>query len=449
MTESKGGVAVLATTALVIVLVAARLPEVAGQQKGFVGVSGKQLMLQPPEGGSVVVDGIDYVADRNALLASLSTALSTNEELLVQVSILTSAHAQLRAQVQVIATEPPVETISNVSASWVCGHFQPAATSVRHVPSGFAQATLLAQDSTRLVTATSANETLIWDITDIDLAPRLLQTLKHNSTPLALAMTHGGTVLHVGLFNGSVEAWNVTSRPATFLTSTQLHSNAVTAFITPAEAFTPLLGASPNGPSHIFTASFDRTIRIWNTTQAKAFEPELIASFHSPEGAVSTLAFAEPSQRLYSGTVNYTINVWDVSQLSQPRLITTLHKHDGVVTSLIVNDDVTRLYSSGSFDGTILVWDIVPSVPVLIHTLRDHASSAYVMALAPSNRWLYAGGDRQVAVWDLTLSPPELIRTLQDQQGTVHTMALDDQAHRLFSTSTGRTIHTYPTNCFP
>ena len=71
-------------------------------------------------------------------------------------------------------------------------------------------------------------------------------------------------------------------------------------------------------------------------------------------GAVSSLALSGDGKRLFSGSQDTTIKVWD---LEINREAITLRGHSGPVSSLALSGDGKRLFS-GSYDKTIKVWDL-------------------------------------------------------------------------------------------
>jgi WD40 repeat protein len=76
----------------------------------------------------------------------------------------------------------------------------------------------------------------------------------------------------------------------------------------------------------------------------------------------------------------------------------TLRGHTAGVSSLALTADGNRLFS-GSFDGTVKVWDLEVGKAVL--TLPGHAGG-YGLALSVDGKTLFAGdGGGAIRVWDL------------------------------------------------
>jgi WD40 repeat protein len=56
----------------------------------------------------------------------------------------------------------------------------------------------------------------------------------------------------------------------------------------------------------------DSKVKIWDSRSG-----ELVHTFHGHTGLVSSLAFSPDGKRLYSGSRDTTVKVWDLTQLSQ------------------------------------------------------------------------------------------------------------------------------------
>ncbi len=62
----------------------------------------------------------------------------------------------------------------------------------------------------------------------------------------------------------------------------------------------------------VATGGEDGKVKIWDSRSGK-----LVLTFHGHTGLVSTLAFSPDGRRLYSGSRDTTVKVWDLTQLSQ------------------------------------------------------------------------------------------------------------------------------------
>jgi WD40 repeat protein len=151
----------------------------------------------------------------------------------------------------------------------------------------------------------------------------------------------------------------------------------------------------------------------------------------SCSSTLSSLAVAEG--RLFSGSYDGTIKVWDLNTLTE---VGTLAGHTDGVLSLAVAEG--RLYS-GSYDKTIKVWDL--NTLTEVGTLAGHTSSVAALAVAESK--LYSGStDKTIKVWDLnTLTE---VGTLAGHTDGVLSLAVAEG--RLFSGSYDKTIKVWDLN---
>lgn len=144
--------------------------------------------------------------------------------------------------------------------------------------------------------------------------------------------------------------------------------------------------------------------------------------------------------RLYSGSADNTIKVWDLGEDPLPvYAIGTLYGHNNEVICLMAKQG--RLFS-GSKDHTIKIWDIssesLPAFPLA--TLVGHSFSVYAMTLDESigqTRLFTGSGDKSIKVWSVNLKDESIssdsIATLVGHEHDIN--ALVTHQGRLFSGS--------------
>ncbi|CAI9753703.1 unnamed protein product [Fraxinus pennsylvanica] len=123
--------------------------------------------------------------------------------------------------------------------------------------------------------------------------------------------------------------------------------------------------ALPSGSEKLYSVSKDRTIRIWDCNSGQC------ASAVDLDGEVGCLISEGPW--LFAGLPNAikegAILAWKWGvEANIPELAATMKGHNGAVCSLLVGDN-TRLYS-GSSNNTIWVWDL--QMLQCMQTLHGH-----------------------------------------------------------------------------
>jgi F-box/WD-40 domain protein 7 len=123
---------------------------------------------------------------------------------------------------------------------------------------------------------------------------------------------------------------------------------------------------------------------------AKACKQEPVKSFACHGVAISAVAYDK--SRLFTGSFDSTIKVWQVERM---QCLDTLRGHHGRVLALLI--DRGKLFSA-SFDKTIKVWSL--DKLRCLATLRGHNDRVFTLASHRSG--LYSGSfDGSIRVWDL------------------------------------------------
>ena len=184
----------------------------------------------------------------------------------------------------------------------------------------------------------------------------------------------------------------------------------------------------------LYSGSFDRTIKIWNCST-----DTLIKTLTGHTSALVCLTISDG--KLYSGSFDNSIKVWNCSN---HKLITTLgvpeehdeegeyEGHTSPVFCLTINDG--KLYS-GSMDETIKVWDC--STNKLITTLTEHTGTVYRLRIHGGK--LYSTAGKGIKVYDC--SDDTLITTLEDHTASVICLEIHDG--KLYTGSSDKTINVY------
>ncbi|MFD3499912.1 AAA family ATPase [Streptomyces sp. NPDC058678] len=214
---------------------------------------------------------------------------------------------------------------------------------------------------------------------------------------------------------------------------------------------TPLLGHtgavyltsfSPDGRT-LATASYDRTVRLWNVTDPTRPKP-LGKPLTGHTSWVSSAVFSPDGHTLASAADDGTIRLWDVRDPRHPKpLGKPSTGHDGTIYLVAFSPDGRTLASVGE-DRTVRLWDVAdPSRPKALDVLAGHSAAVRSVAFGPDGRTLATGGDDDtVRLWDVAdprharaLGPP-----LTGHTDLVHYVAFRPDGRTLASGSADNTV---------
>ncbi|MCZ9350345.1 hypothetical protein NGM36_11165 [Streptomyces mutabilis] len=214
---------------------------------------------------------------------------------------------------------------------------------------------------------------------------------------------------------------------------------------------TPLLGHtgavyltsfSPDGRT-LATASYDRTVRLWDVSDPARPEP-LGRPLTGHTSWVSTAVFSPDGRTLASASDDGTIRLWDVSDPGEPRRLgDPLPGRGGTVYLLAFSPD-GRTLASAHDDHAVRLWDVAdPGRPKAVDTLTGATAAVRSVAFSPDGRTLAAGGDDEtVHLWDVA-DPHEATRIgspLAGHTGLIHSVAFSPDGRTLASGSADDTV---------
>ncbi|KFK44476.1 hypothetical protein AALP_AA1G261300 [Arabis alpina] len=158
------------------------------------------------------------------------------------------------------------------------------------------------------------------------------------------------------------------------------------------------LALSQDG-SVLYSASWDRSFKIWRTNDFKCLES--IEKAH--DDAINAIVVSRDGF-VYTGSADKKIKVWN----KKHSLVATLTKHLSAVNALAVSEDGKVLYS-GACDRSILVWERSSNGTgdgdgdgelhmTVVGALRGHTKAILCLAVV-SDLVLSGSADKSVRVW--------------------------------------------------
>ena len=147
------------------------------------------------------------------------------------------------------------------------------------------------------------------------------------------------------------------------------------------------------GGAQVVTASWDRTVRVWDAARAQEARGPLYAT-----KAVHCLAAqAGASGLVATGGVDPAVQLWDVRAAGGGTAAVRLAGHGGWVAGVAWAPCAGHILASAAHDGKVKVWDVRSSVPLA--TLDAHEGKALCVAWAGGDYLASGGADARLATF--------------------------------------------------
>ncbi|HEY9849796.1 MAG TPA: AAA-like domain-containing protein [Leptolyngbyaceae cyanobacterium] len=144
----------------------------------------------------------------------------------------------------------------------------------------------------------------------------------------------------------------------------------------------------------IASTSVDQTIKLWLS------DGTLLQTFKDKNSTVfRTAVFSQDSQMLVTGSINQTVQLWDISnpQTSEIKLLKTLIGHQSPINAIAISPD-GKIIASGD-NKNIKLWNIDGK---LIRSFKAHNEIIWKLVFSPDGKLLAsASADRTAKLWKL------------------------------------------------
>ncbi|MEZ4706457.1 MAG: WD40 repeat domain-containing protein [Caldilineaceae bacterium] len=208
----------------------------------------------------------------------------------------------------------------------------------------------------------------------------------------SVAMNQDESLLAVGLENGAIVVWTLSS----------LNSNGQVAVQILAEhigAVSSLVFDRQNN-QRLASGAADTTIKLWDINGGHS-----IATLTGHTDQVFALAYIPNNPILASGSADSTIKLWDANT---GRELTTMQGHTEQVFSLAIDSSASRMISGGA-DNQIIVWDLATQRSIV--NLAGHNDWVSGLTFLPlGNQLASVSYDKTARIW--TLTPPQAVQLL-------------------------------------
>lgn len=214
---------------------------------------------------------------------------------------------------------------------------------------------------------------------------------------------------------------------------------------------TPLLGHtgavyltsfSPDGKT-LATAAYDRTVRLWDTSDPTRPKP-LGKPLTGHTSWVSSAVFSPDGRTLASAGDDGTVRLWDVTDPAHPRSLgAPLSGHDGTIYLIAFSPDGKTL-AAATDNRRVRLWNMRDRQrPKPLGALTGSTAAVRSIAFSPDGRTLAGGGDDgMIRLWNMAdpRRPKRIGKALTGHTDLVHSVAFSPDGRTLASGAADNTV---------
>lgn len=154
--------------------------------------------------------------------------------------------------------------------------------------------------------------------------------------------------------------------------------------------------ALSNDGSLIYSASWDRTFKVWRTSDFKCLE----SVWNAHDDAINAIVSSSDGF-IYTGSADRKIKAWTKKEGDKKHsLVDVLEKHKSAVNALALSTDESVLYS-GACDRSIVVWEKIVGGGVhmaVAGALRGHTKAILCLAVV-ADLVCSGSADKTIRIW--------------------------------------------------
>ncbi|KIK42931.1 hypothetical protein CY34DRAFT_82644 [Suillus luteus UH-Slu-Lm8-n1] len=147
---------------------------------------------------------------------------------------------------------------------------------------------------------------------------------------------------------------------------------------------------SPQGDKFISSGDLDGAICVWSR------DGKLLIKIKGHDSAVVSLCWSKDGAHIFSGSFDRTIRKW---RAIDGKELVVLRGHTNAVRSLCLTPN-ERYIVSASNDYSIRIWDLTTNQAV--GDVLWHDEQVLAVAMSPDGKYIVSGGlDKKIYVWNL------------------------------------------------